>query len=417
MTVLAPTGFSGCGVALLCDVSGSVAKDAAGAVLSTMTAALASTAGWVVGHLVDLAVAPTDIDLGAGWFAAREQAMLAVVTVVVMPVLLAASIGPVLRQDGRGLVRVWLVGLPTSLLAGFLGVQLVEIGLAVSDQLCGIIAGGSAWRFAGRFVVLVDAGAIAGAPTLVTAVVSVLLIAGGVLVWLELLVRAAAVYIAVFFMPLALVGFIWPATAAVAKRTVELLVALIMSKFVIIAALTLGSAALSPSSTADAAVTGGAILLLAGFAPFVLLRLAPIVEFAAMAHLEGVARRPVQLATRAFESVGTMHNTAAVLRSLGGNVSGPDADRLVGATPVPEREAEFPLPSESPGDPPASRVTQPAGGGSAGSDPSPEAGSPVSAATIPERAPDFPLPSGSVFGSVTGTEESEPSGDGSDGDG
>ena len=32
------------------------------------------------------------------------------------------------------------------------------------------------------------------------------------MVWLELVVRAAAIYVAVFFMPLALAGYVWPAT-------------------------------------------------------------------------------------------------------------------------------------------------------------------------------------------------------------
>ena len=56
--------------------------------------------------------------------------------------------------------------------------------------------------------------------------------------------RAAAIYVAVFFMPLALACYVWPATTAIAKRTVELLAALILSKFVIVATLTLGVAAL-----------------------------------------------------------------------------------------------------------------------------------------------------------------------------
>ncbi len=77
------------------------------------------------------------------------------------------------------------------------------------------------------------------------------------------------------------------------------LVALILSKFVIVAALTLGLAAMASGTSADDAVAGGAILLIAGFAPFTLLRLAPIVESAAIAHLEGMSRRPFRAASRA----------------------------------------------------------------------------------------------------------------------
>ena len=142
-----------------------------------------------------------------------------------------------------------------------------------------------------------------GAPQLVAAVISVLLIVGSVLLWLELVVRAAAIYVAVFFMPLALACYVWPATLAIARRTVELLAALILSKFVIVATLTLGVAALHGGPSADNAVIGAAILLIAGFAPFCLLRLAPIVEAGAIAHLEGLARRPLRAAGRAATTV------------------------------------------------------------------------------------------------------------------
>jgi hypothetical protein len=133
----------------------------------------------------------------------------------------------------------------------------------------------------------------------VAAVISFLLIVGSVLLWLELVVRAAAIYVAVFFMPLALACYIWPAATGIAKRSVELLVALVLSKFIIVATLTLGAAALQGGPSADNVVIGSAILLIAGFAPFCLLRLAPVVETGAIAHLEGLGRRPLRFASRA----------------------------------------------------------------------------------------------------------------------
>jgi hypothetical protein len=46
---------------------------------------------------------------------------------------------------------------------------------------------------------------------------------GAVLVWLELLLRAAAVYVAVLFLPLALAGRAWPAIAHWSPRLVRLI--------------------------------------------------------------------------------------------------------------------------------------------------------------------------------------------------
>jgi hypothetical protein len=181
-------------------------------------------------------------------------------------------------------------------------------------------------------------------------ILSILLIAGTVLVWLELVVRAAAVYVAMFFMPLALVGYIWPATAGMAKRGIEILVALILSKFVIVATLTLGLAALAPGSPADAAIAGAAILLIAGFAPFCLLRLAPIVETAAIGHLEGLSRRPLRAASRGATAMAAAptHPVAKLLLAGGGGPSRPLSPAAVVSQAMPQRRPDYPA-STDPG--------------------------------------------------------------------
>ncbi len=64
------------------------------------------------------------------------------------------------------------------------------------------------------------------------------------LLWMELLVRSAAVYVAVLFLPLALASLAWPAIAHWCRRLVDTLVALVLSKFVIVAVLSLAAGAL-----------------------------------------------------------------------------------------------------------------------------------------------------------------------------
>jgi hypothetical protein len=92
---------------------------------------------------------------------------------------------------------------------------------------------------------------------------------------------------------------------------VDTLVALILSKFVIVSVLSLAAGALaggsgsSPSGSAGSAAGGGsftdvlggaALLLLAAFAPWALFRLLPFLEAGAVGHLEGAGRRSVQAA-------------------------------------------------------------------------------------------------------------------------
>ena len=99
---------------------------------------------------------------------------------------------------------------------------------------------------------------------------------GAVVVWIELLVRQAAIYVAVLFLPLAVAGLVWPATAHWFKRLAHILVAVILSKFVIAAILSLAASGLA-ASTPDgggfsAVLGGGALLTLAALSPLALLR-------------------------------------------------------------------------------------------------------------------------------------------------
>ncbi len=118
--------------------------------------------------------------------------------------------------------------------------------------------------------------------------------------WLELVVRAAAVSVAVLFLPLALAALVWPSVAHWCRRLADTLVALVLSKFVVAAVLSLAAGAaaggLGVSGSGNgggfaSVVTGIALLLIAILAPFTLLRLVPAVEAGAVAHLESTRHR------------------------------------------------------------------------------------------------------------------------------
>jgi hypothetical protein len=270
---------------------------------------------------------------------------------VILPVLMIATIGCVLRQDARRLFRVWAVGVPVGLFAGLAGSQLAGWGVAATDALCGIVTGNHSQTLGRQFAQAVTSRPVAGAPLFVQIILAVLTLCGAVLVWLELTVRSAGVYIATFFMPLALIAYIWPATVGVARRAVEILASLILSKFVIVASISLGLAALTGGGV-DAPLSGEAILLIAAFAPFSLFRLAPVVEASVIGHLEGMARRPGRAAMRtttAAAAAPTHPVTQMVMSSAarsGG--SGPPAGdgglgtRPVVAQPIPLAVSNYP---------------------------------------------------------------------------
>ena len=275
-------------------VSGA-AEAGAGAVLSAMAAAVAGAAVWLLDQIGSVITATTTPLVGTDWFGARFAVMLRLGAVLVLLFLLAAVIQALLRQDLGVLVRALVVQLPLAVVLSVSAVQLVQLSVSITDQLSALVAGGDGQDVAGFLRSLSGDLASLGpaAPAFIGFFVALILVAGGFLLWLELVVRAAAVDAATLFLPLALATMVWPAASMVARRLLDVLAALVLSKLVVSAILSLGAAALNGESGFPGLITGAALLLLATLTPAALLRVIPLAEFAAVAHLGGTARRAV----------------------------------------------------------------------------------------------------------------------------
>ena len=262
-------------------------------------AAVASLVNAVLGTVVKATTSVSKSE-GNSWFGAIKV-MKPVLKLVVGPLLFAGTIGPVFRQDLRRLARVWGVGLPVAVLGGVASVKLTAKGLSATDALSRAIVADVAPRMKSDFIHAISAGLMSGA-TAITLLLSVVVIAGGLLLWLELAVRAVAIEVAVFFMPLALAGVIWPATSHFAKRFVSLLASLLLMKPVVVGVLALGTTAVT-AHKGGSVVSGAAMLLIAAFSPLALFKMVPLVEVSSVAHLHDLSRQPVRAADRAMRGV------------------------------------------------------------------------------------------------------------------
>ncbi len=284
-------------------IGGSVATAGIDAVFNGLSQWVASGAEWLLSQIGNVLVSTTSINLGADWFLEHYEVMTALAGVVVLPLLLVSTLQAVYRQNAGQLIRAFFVQLPLALLLGVVAVQIVILCLSATDALCTEVAGGSGSDvhalLAGMSKGLLVAVADPGMATFVLLLVGLLVAAAAFVLWLELLVRAAAVYVAVLFLPLAMATLVWPTVAHWCRRLVETLTALILSKFVIVATLSLAASAVGSGTagTGDAGsgfaavLAGGALLVLATFVPFSILRLIPLVEAGAVGHLDGVRQR------------------------------------------------------------------------------------------------------------------------------
>jgi hypothetical protein len=142
-------------------------------------------------------------------------------------------------------------------------------------------AGNESARFLEKISVAAAGAAALGGSPFLPFLVGLFVIAAAFFLWIELLLREAAVYVIVLMLPLAFAAFVWPARRIWAVRAVELLVALILSKFAIVAVLSLGGAAISSAGSSLTGLMAGAVLvMLAAFSPWALLRLIPLAEIA-----------------------------------------------------------------------------------------------------------------------------------------
>jgi hypothetical protein len=339
----------------LAGVAGSAASQVAGfgvdSVLNALGTWVANGAAWLLAQIGAVIGDTTGVDLGASWFASHYGTMAALAAVVIVPLLLLGIMQSIYRQNASMLVRSVLVNVPLAILLTAVAVKLVQLGLAVTDAMSAAVAHGAGLD-AGHFMASVtlevsgQAAGQPGVPAFVLFLGGLAVVGGAVLVWIELLVRAAAVYVAVLFLPLALASLAWPAIAHWSRRLVDTLVALILGKFVIVSVLSLGAGALaggtgsSPGGAGSApgggggfgAVLGGAaLLLLAALAPWALFRLLPFLEAGAIGHLEGVGHRSKQQVLGPAKSLARDAMRVSMAGSFAGAAAGGAAGAVAGA--------------------------------------------------------------------------------------
>ena len=197
--------------------------------------------------------------------------------------------GLITGQAGQN-IRATLVDLPMvvvgTLFFGFLCYTLLSVVDAFSDPMID----GYAETLNDAVTALYSKdGLVKGG--LFVLIFAVLYLAGAIFLCFELFVRSSLIYLVIMFAPLAIATRLWGPTRNYARRATETAVALIFSKLAIAVTLATG-ASLMQGAASDGGVVemiqGSAILLLAAFMPFALMRVIPMMEGAVAA--EGVAR-------------------------------------------------------------------------------------------------------------------------------
>jgi hypothetical protein len=268
-----------------------VVSTAGDSALRSFTAAVAAAGKFFlekVGALIQGTTSPDVVN--ASWFASQYRVMLALAVVIALPILLVSVAQSIVRADGMQAIRSAFVFLPLAAILSAVGPAMAQMLINISDWMSaalGANASADAQKFmsdAGGALASLGAGSVNPAAPVFGVLLGALVVTLGALsIWLELLLRAAAIYISVLFLPLALSAMIWPAGWRWCRRLIEFLIAIIFAKVFIVAIINLAAAGLARGGLGDkfeGVLAGGALLLMAAFTPVALLKLIPLAEAA-----------------------------------------------------------------------------------------------------------------------------------------
>ena len=291
---------------------------------------------WVVGGVFNFFLDAADPDVQADWFVAGSGPYATTVgigaTLLVLFVL-AGIVQGTLSGDVGGMLRRMAVDLPFSVI-GMVGLVAVTQALIRLTDVLSTEVLDNFQEDVAEFTAAVTSLSLLGGGTATAFVVFVLglvAVLTGLVLVAELVIRSALIYIVVALAPLVFATRLWPVTKDAARRLLELLCALVLSKLVIAIALAVAAAAAvgggsggeitalpepevmaeDPEGSVTQAVgillTAAAAFGVAAFSPLLIAKLLPLTEAAVVA--QGLRSGPI----RAGHQGLMMANTAQMV--------------------------------------------------------------------------------------------------------
>ncbi|MHB8659382.1 MAG: hypothetical protein ACYC91_15805 [Solirubrobacteraceae bacterium] len=261
-----------------------LAKAAVGAVAAAATFDLA--AHWMIGAatkvtaaVVSMITRSTSPQLTAAWFQRSFAPMAGLGAALALLVTLIALTSAAARRDPSALAGT-LTGILRAGVGTGLLVALTTLAVQISDAISADVIRTSHQTFWSQVGHVWGSSGFGGfGSSALAMLMAIIQVIAGVIVWLELAVRNAAIYLAVLFFPVALAGSIWPNLAGWTSRLGRLLFLFVILKPVTLIVLAFaGNAALaglslngSLASSAGTIIAAITIFALAAMAPWALM--------------------------------------------------------------------------------------------------------------------------------------------------
>ncbi len=267
-------------VSTVCDKAGDAAASLVTAPFDWLAEGMGNAAEWMFESVWSVFDSTTSVDITSDEYMKVYNILFGVAVFVMLGFFLLQVIGGMIRREPAALTRA-LTGLAKSVLGSFVAITLLALALEITDQLTiGIVnaAGTNMDEMGDRIALLaVGIGGLSlkapGAAAILTIFLAGMAISAAVIVWISLLVRKALLLVAIVFAPIALAGASWDQTRGWIGKWATFVIALILSKLVLVVIFLLATAQVSAPIDADLQsvsepIAGVVLMLMAGFAPY-----------------------------------------------------------------------------------------------------------------------------------------------------
>ena len=278
-------------ISAVCDTVGQGAATLIAAPFDWLAQAMGGAAAWLFEAVWTVFDTTTLVDVSDPGYVGVYNILFGVAVFVVLIFFCLQLITGLIHRDPTALTRAAL-GAAKSILGSFVAIGLTGLLLEITDQLAvGIVqATGNTMESIGDRITLLAAGfaginiAAPGVGAIVTIFLAGLAISAAAIVWFSLLIRKALLLVAIVFAPIALAGFSWDATKGWFGKWATFVIALILSKLVLVVIFLVAITQVSAPIELDLAsisdpIAGVVLMFIAAFAPYMTYKFVTFIGF------------------------------------------------------------------------------------------------------------------------------------------
>ncbi|MCT3000943.1 conjugal transfer protein TrbL [Propionibacterium freudenreichii] len=275
----------------VCDAAGEAAATLVSAPFDWLASTMGQAAGWLIEAMWTVFDSTTLVDVTADGYLDVYNLLFGIGVFIVVLFFCFQLILGLIRREPQALTRAAL-GAAKAVLGSFLVITVTATALEIVDQLSiGIVqAAGETTATMGDKITLLTAGlttinvAAPGVGAIVTIFLAGLMICAVAIVWFSLLIRKALLLVAIVLAPVAFAGAAWDLTRSWIGKWAAFVVALIVSKLVLVVVFLIAITQISTPIEADLAavtepISGIVLLFIAAFAPYMVYRFIAFLGF------------------------------------------------------------------------------------------------------------------------------------------